>query len=229
MDDLLDLIRELAEGLALAHFDGPPVDVVALAERLGIAVEPTVAATRWTLRSSGPVVSLPSDLPPERARFTLAHEIVEIQCALASPPLPIVRDEASRAEWLIQVGASDLLMPREWFEREGSASDWDLAYLRECFDVSWEAAARRVTVCTPATCTILDNQQVTARLGSPDLRFPRSLDPSEREAVNEVYAAWPSPTPQHREGPHFRCTAWPALPERNRIRRVCLLTYPVEW
>jgi hypothetical protein len=229
MDDLSDHIRELAEGLALAHSDGPPVDVAALAAALGIAVEETVTAARWALRSSGPVISLPADLPPERARFILAHEIVEVQCALAVPPLPIVRDEANRAESLFQAGASDLLMPREWFEADGTASGWDLAYLRERFAVSWEAAARRVTVCTAAACTILDNGAISTRLGSPEMRVPRQLDPLEREAVDAVHAAWPSPTPHEREGATFRCVAWPALPERNHIRRVCLLTYPAEW
>ncbi len=229
MDDLFDRIRELAEGLALAHFARPPVDVTALAEALGIAIEPTVTAPHWVLRGNGPVISLPEDLPPERARFILAHEIVEVQAALVTPPLPIVRDEADRAEWLFQVGASDLLMPREWFESEGTASGWDLAYLRERFDVSWEAAARRVTVCTPAACAILDNGLVTTRLAGAEIRVPRQLDPVEQGAVEAAYAAWPSPTPQEREGPHFRCVAWSALPERNRIRRVCLLTFPMEW
>jgi len=170
--------------------------VGALAQRLGIALEPTVATPRWVLRGSGPVILLPEDLPPERARFILAHEIVEVQAALAVPPLPIVRDEADRAEWLFQVGASDLLMPREWFETEGTASAWDLAELRERFEVSWEAAARRVTVCTAAACTILDNGLVTTRLAGPEIRVPRSLDPAEQEAVETAYAEWPSPTPQ---------------------------------
>jgi hypothetical protein len=229
VDDLFERIRDLAEGLAIAHFDGPPVDVAALAERLGIAIERTAATPRWVIRGKGPVILLTQDLPPERARFILAHEIVEVQCALASPPLPIARDEASRAEWLFQTGASDLLMPCEWFEREGTACGWDLAHLRERFDVSWEAAARRVPVCTPATCTVIDNGHVTARVGSPDIRFPRRLEPTEREATDAAYAAWPSPTPQRREASGFRCEAWPALPERNRIRRVCLLTYPTDW
>ena len=144
-------------------------------------------------------------------------------------PAPWVRDTANRAEWLFQAGASDLLMPRAWFEREGHATDWDLARLRALFDVSWEAAARRVPVCTPATCTIIDNGRTTARVGSPEVRFPRRLAPAEQEAVQAVYGAWPCATPQHGEGPGLRCDAWPALPERNRVRRVCLLTYPTEW
>jgi len=229
LDDLSDRIRELAERLALDHFDGPPVDPTALAERLGLVIEESVTAPHWVLRSSGPVISLPADLPPDRARFILAHEVVEVQCALAVPPLEIARDEADRAERMFQAGASDLLMPREWFEAEGTASGWDLAHLRERFEVSWEAAARRVPACTPAACCIVDNGVVTTRLGSPQLSLPRRWDPLEREAVGAAYAAWPSPTPHEREGPHFRCVAWPALPERNRIRRVCLLTYPSEW
>jgi hypothetical protein len=120
-------------------------------------------------------------------------------------------------------------MPREWFEREGTTCGWDLAYVRERFGVSWEAAARRVPVCTPATCTVIDNGHVSARVGSSDIRFPRRMEPAEQEAADAAYAAWPSPTPQRREGAGFRCEAWPALPERNRIRRVCLLTYPTDW
>lgn len=223
---MLDRIRDLAEGLATAQFDGPPVDVELLAARLGIAVRASGASARWVISGSGPVIFLPRHLPWERSRFILAHEIVEVQCALASPPLPITRDDEPRAERLFQAGAADLLMPREWFAREGAACDWDLAHLRERFQVSWEAAARRVTACIPSVCTIVDNGRISGRVGSPDIRFPRRLDPDEQGAVQAAYEAWPSPTPHSRDGAWFRCVAWPALPEENAIRRVCLLTFP---
>jgi hypothetical protein len=226
MSDLVSAIRTLAEQLALTCFAGPPVDVRLLAERLGIAIEPTFATPRWTLALGVPTIFLPPDLPPERARFILAHEILELECARAEPPIVPLPDETDRAEGLYQAGASDLLMPQAWFEGAGADTDWDLAELRRRFDVSWEAATRRVPVCAWAVGTIIDNGRVTARVGSPGLHFRRRLEPPELETVNAAYEAWPGSTPTRREADGLRCAAWPALPERNGIRRVCLLTFP---
>ena len=80
---------------------------------------------------------------------------------------------------------------------------------------------------TRATCTILDNGTVAARLGSDGLAYPRGLTAEERLAAEATYAAWPEPGPHPAQGPGFHCRAWAALPERNGIRRVCLLTFPM--
>ena len=47
--------------------------------------------------------------------------------------------------------------------------------------------------------------------------------PEERDAVSAVYADWP----ENAEGADT--DAWPALPERSRYRRVCLIAFPMEW
>jgi hypothetical protein len=228
MDELIERIRELAEALAFEHFEGPPVDPFVLAERLGYGVLREGIAARWARRGDRVTIHLPADLPPERARFTLAHEILEAAAAATSPPLPLVRELAGRAEQLFQLGASDLLMPRRWFAEAGSASGWGLSTLRELFVVSWEAATRRVPVCTPAIGTIADNGRVAVRVGSDGLAFPRQPAAEEQAAIAAAYGTWPNPEPARRSGPGFTCAAWPALPEQNAIRRVCLLTYPEE-
>jgi hypothetical protein len=228
MDELIERIRELAEGLASEHFKGPPVDPFALAEGLGVTVVRGGAVPRWVIKQGRATVHLPKDMLPERLRFTLAHEILEVVAAQSSPPLPLVRELAHRAERLFQLGAADLLMPRRWFAEAGRDSGWDLGHLRELFGVSWEAAARRVPVCTPAICTIVDNGRASPRVGSDGLAFPRGPTPEEQEAISAAYDAWPAAEPVRRSAPDFTCVAWPALPERNRIRRVCLLTYPSE-
>jgi predicted transcriptional regulator len=229
MDDVIERLRELAEGLAFEHFEGPPVDPFLLAERMGVEVVRGGAVARWRVEGEGrSVVHLPRELASDRARFTLAHELVEIAGAKASPPLQVSRDQAPRAEQLFQLGASDLLMPRRWFAEVGEETDWDLAELRDRFQVSWEAAARRVPVCVPAICTVVDNGRTTARAGSEGLSYPRRLAAEEREAIAAAYEGWPAAEPARRRGAGFTCVAWPALPERNAIRRVCLLTYPEE-
>jgi len=226
MEELIERIRELAEGLACEHFGGPPVDPFVLAEHLGTAIVRGGAVPRWVIEQGRATVHLPEDMAPERLRFTLAHEILEVVAAQSSPPLPLVRELAHRAERLFQLGASDLLMPRAWFTEAGRGSDWDLSHLRELFGVSWEAAARRVPVCTPAICTILDNGWVSVRVGSDGLAFPRRPTPEEQATIAAAYDAWPAAEPVRRSAPDLTCVAWPALPERNRVRRVCLLTYP---
>ncbi len=228
MDELFERMRGLAERLAFEYFDGPPVNPAVIAWRRGMRIRPTESVPRWSTDEPTPTIYLPEDLPPERQRFVLAHELLEIEAARASPPFPIIRELADRAEWLFQFGASELLMPRPWFEQAGADSGWDLRHLRELFEVSWEAAARRVPVCTVAICTIMDNGTATARVGSEGLQFPKTLALVEQKAVDAVYQAWPELGPHRRGCDEFRCEAWPALPERGGIRRVCLLTYPLE-
>jgi len=228
MDELLERIRDLAAALASEHFEGPPVDPAVIAWRRGIRTFSTDAQARWHNDEDRPAVYLPENLPPERRRFILAHELVELEASRASPPFPLTRELGDRAEWLFQLGASELLMPRPWFEEAGSDSDWDLRHLHELFGVSWEAAARRVPSCTSAICTIVDNETPTVRVGGEGMQFPTKPAPLEQESIDAVYEAWPDPDPQRREGDEFRCEAWAALPERGGIRRVCLLTYPVE-
>lgn len=228
MDELVERVRELAETLAFEHFDGPPVSPAVIIWRQGMRILPTDSVPRWSTDGPMPTIYLPENLPRERQRFVLAHELLEIEAATASPPFPMTRELADRAEWLFQLGASELLMPRAWFEQSGAESGWDLRHLRDLFEVSWEAAARRVPVCTPAICTIVDNGSLSARVGSEGLRFPPRLTPGEKEAIDAVYDAWPGPGPQRRDCDEFRCGAWAALPERGGIRRVCLLTYPLE-
>ncbi len=228
MEELIERIRELAEGLALEHFEGPPVEPLLLAERLGITVARGGTAPRWVIEQGRATVHLPRNMPPDRLRFILAHEILEIVAARSSPPLPLVRELAPRAERLFQLGAAELLMPRRWFTEAGWASDWNLAHLRKLFGVSWEAATRRAPACRPAVGTIMDNGRAFARVGSDGLAFPRRPAPEELGAVSAAYQSWPAPEPVRRSTSRFTCVAWPAPPERNRIRRVCLLTYPEE-
>ena len=228
MDELLEGIVELAQRLALEHFDGPPVDPFALAERLGIVLAPSEGPGRWSQRGKAPTIYVPEDVPRERLRFTVAHEVLELEAARLSPPLPLDRGLADRLEWVVQVGASELLMPRQWFAEAGEDAGWDLEELKELFEVSWEAAARRVPVCTRAVATVVDNGKVAVRTGSPDMSYPTGMGPEERQLVEDVYEEWPELEVRHGEGTGFRCSAWAALPERNDIRRVCLLTLPSE-
>jgi hypothetical protein len=236
--DAAERLRELAETLAFTYFTEPPIDPHEIARRRNVEVHLTETSPYWRFSRERPdesesclrpaTVSLPSDLSEDRSRYTLAHEILELEAERASPPLPVHRDCAERGEWLFQAAVSELLMPRAWFEQAGAESDWDLAFLREVFAVSWEAAARRVPICTPSACTIMDNGALTVRAGSPELRVPPRLQPEEREAIEAVYEEWPDAQRKASEGRDFRCAAWAALPERNGIRRVCLLTHLTE-
>ncbi len=228
MDDFLTLILELARSLVLERFCTPPVDPYAIAEGLSITIEESEGAPRWNIRRGRATIGLPAGVPAERLRFTVAHEVLEIEVRRRDLLIDIDPGLVEYAERVFQVGAAEMLMPRRWYADLGSRSGWDLAHLREAFDVSWEAAARRVPVCTPSACAIVDNGHLTVRIAGEDMNIPSRLAGEEREAVDGVYDAWPSADPVHASGPGFRCSAWPALPERSSIRRVCLLTFPAD-
>lgn len=228
MDDLLTLVLELARSLVLERFSAPPVDPYAIAEGLGITVAESVGAPRWNIRRGRATIGLPVDVPADRLRFTVAHEVLEIEVRRRDLLTDIDPGLAEYAERVFQVGAAEVLMPRRWYADLGARSDWDLAYLREAFDVSWEAAARRIPVCTPSACAIVDNGHVTARVAGEGMNIPSRLADEERGAVDGIYDVWPSADPIHATGPGFHCSAWPALPERSSIRRVCLLTFPAD-
>ena len=61
------------------------------------------------------------------------------------------------------------------------------------------------------------------RFGS-GINFPPGLEPEKKQAVDTIYDVWPENAHEATD-----VDAWPALPERNSIRRVCLLTFPLDW
>ena len=228
MDDLWEQMAAVARELALAHFEAPPVEPLVLALHYGIPIVPSDGAALWHTDAEHPCLHYDRGQFPLRARFTAAHELLEMLSALGYLDFAVPRELADRSEALYQHGAAELLMPGPLLVAEGEAGDWDLGQLQRAFRVSWEALGRNVLRHVEAVLTIVDNGAVYCRVSSPGLRTPAALDPAERVAVDRAYAAWPSPGSQAVAGPHLRVRAWPVLPERQGVRRVVVLARPTE-
>ena len=228
MQDLWDQIAAVARELALAHFEAPPVEPLVLALHYGIPIVPSDGAALWHTDADQPCLHYDRREFPLRARFTVAHELLEILSSQGLIDFAVPAELARQSEALYQHGAAELLLPGPLLAAEGPAADWDLSYLQRAFRVSWEALGRQVLQHLEAVLTIVDNGALYCRLNSPGLRAPTLLDPVERSAVDQVYAAWPCPEPRRAAGPQFRVRAWPAWPERQGVRRVVALTQPRE-
>ena len=114
MHDLLADLTNLAERLALNHFEGPPVDPIGLAEHLGVEVVVDDDEPHW--EHDPPTDDGHILLPPialqQRRRFTCAHELVELAAARADISIPC---------------ALTLTLTIAWASAVFSAVSWTLA------------------------------------------------------------------------------------------------------
>lgn len=233
----------VAEQLAIQHSDELPIDPRALAGEIGIEVQQHFGPSRFAPEADPPIIWVPADMEPDRQRFRIAHELCEALMRAHELDRALTEDTRwGSREDALQAGASALLMPGELFEYEGRASGWDLAYLKTVFHVSWEAALRRVYTCEWATSTMVDAlrsapPKVTLRRCHHEIVCPDNLMDEEREAILTVYDRWPQNANEATtdeasslrvslDAQLFYVDAWPALPERNGYRRVCLVTHP---
>ncbi len=173
-------LDRVVEGiLAEVGISEPPVDALAVAQTLGIAVawddrqEGRARYVRLSPRRAGlarPTILLKPEPRAERRQWAVAHEIGEhVACHVF-------------AEWGIDPGeagpnsrekaannlAGRLLLPSAWFEAAGASMHWDLFALKARFaTASHELIARRMLECRPAVIiTIFDQGRMTFRCGN---------------------------------------------------------------
>jgi Zn-dependent peptidase ImmA (M78 family) len=179
-----------------AGVEQPPVDAAAVAERIGLVVacdETTSHRARFVRladerggdNAQGTIVVGIAERP-ERRQWAIAHEIGEnVACrvfdALGVDPKTAPTDAR---ELVANHLASCLLLPRDWFAREGHAVDWDLLALKQCFaTASHELIARRMLEMRPAVViTLCDLGTVHWRRSNAATRPPAMLP--------EELAAW---------------------------------------
>jgi hypothetical protein len=140
-----------------AGVEEPPVDALAVAERIGLVVARDDWATcraRFVrlpdyARGSeglGTIVVGPAERP-EREQWAVAHEIGESAAHRVFESLG-VRAETTldgARELVANHLANCLLLPRRWFVADGRAADWDLAALKQRYTTaSHELIARRM-------------------------------------------------------------------------------------
>ncbi|MBN2294295.1 MAG: ImmA/IrrE family metallo-endopeptidase [Pirellulales bacterium] len=216
LDAALDMVA--VEALEEAGVEGPPVDALAVAAALRIAVAVDDAqrgrARYVRLRAlrgvrSKPSILLRSDPRPERRQWAVAHEIGEhvawrVFERLGVDPREVAGDAR---ESVANQLAGRLLLPARWFEADAVAGGWDLLELKSRYaTASHELIARRMLEFSPPVIvTVFDHSRISLRHSNLPGRVPplseaeldcwrrvhRRNHPWNVEAEGQIVTGWP--------------------------------------
>jgi hypothetical protein len=199
VEQLRSVIDAVAqEILAEAEAARPPVDCLLVAERLGLivardqplpnqAVQPRARFVRLAAggASAADAIFLAEEPRRERRHWAVAHEIGESRAFRVFAELGVDPAEAPPAarESVANALAGALLLPREWFDRDGARADWDLFELKAVYaTASHELIARRMLEAPPAIIVTLADQGRCVWRRSSGGHRPPPLTPPERDA-----------------------------------------------
>jgi hypothetical protein len=145
----------------------------------------------------------------ERRQWAVAHEIGEHVAHDVYRRLGLDADDVApgERERTANALASRLLLPSDWFHRDGRACRWDLPRLKRRYaTASYELIARRaLDDYEPAIVTIFDHGRVSFRRGNFRGGLP-GLSALEKEVCDHAAAAG---TTQQRRELGFLVRAWP--------------------
>lgn len=174
----------------------PPVDALAVARHLGLAVlvDDRTSGRARTVRlkhraAAAGCVLLRPEPRSQRRQWAVAHEIGEqlageifARAALDVDEMPELREQAANRF------AAHLLLPGDWFTADGRELDWNLAALKERYHTaSHELIARRMLeLGPPAIVSIFDQGRLYLRHGGHGR--PPPLTPLETECWRAVHA-----------------------------------------
>jgi hypothetical protein len=201
-EQIRDAVEAVArETLAEAGVDGPPVDALTVARRLGLIVArddhaPDVRA-RFVRLGGGsvegqPTILVADDPRPERRQWAIAHEVGEHRSHRVFAKLGLDARDADPAarEAVANRLAGCLLLPREWLLSDGGSVDWDLFELKACYaTVSHEMIARRMLEMPPAVIiTLWDQGRQVWRRGNMAGRTPplTAAEGAARRAAHDL-------------------------------------------
>jgi hypothetical protein len=205
-----------------AGFEAPPINPYSVAARRGLHVvelDDLGEAAARLVPGPLPRIELNGRNPPTRRCFWLAYNVLRHVL-----PLDGVADEARRHRaWM--AGATELMMPSDWFREIGELTDWDLYQLRHDFAFSsHEAVARRITALTRASACVFDNGELTRRYASADAGAETGASAQELKAYAE--AARHGPGSYELAGDGALCRAYHLRPHRSRWQRIVVLSFP---
>jgi Zn-dependent peptidase ImmA (M78 family) len=179
-----------AEVLWEASVSEPPVDTLAVAERLHLVVAHDLAmpyrgrfvrlADRDNRGGGGQgTIVVGAAERPEREQWAVAHEIGESVAYRVFDRLGASFDESlpTAREQVANRLASALLLPRRWFAADGVDHDWNLLELKERYNTaSHELIARRMLeMRPPIVITVCDQGRVHWRRSNMTSRLPEML------------------------------------------------------
>lgn len=204
-----------------AGFESPPFNPYSVAARRAIRVTEVDTLGETAARlvpGDPPLIELNAQNPPTRRCFWLAYNVLR-----ALLPLEDVAEDRRHKAWM--AGATELMMPADWFREIGELTDWDLYQLRHDFAFSsHEAVARRITALTRAVATVYDNDVQTRRFFSPGLEG--LAEPCAIELRAYAEAAKQGPGSYEMEGDGVFCRSYSIRPHRSRWKRIIVLYFP---
>src|SRR5262245_3683449 len=185
--------RTVADLLAEAGIDKPPVDAITLAQRhlaMVVGLDRRQDRRGRAQRSAGQKqIFLRPEPSEERHQWTVAHEIGEHLKASLLERLGVAPHEtrAMAGESLANLFAYRLLAPTRWLAEDAPDCDYDVPALKERYrTASHEVVAWRL-LDLPAPCiiTILDNEHIHRRRSNA---WPvrRRLEPPEEACQRYV-------------------------------------------
>jgi hypothetical protein len=219
--------EELAAGLDCvameileeAEVTEPPVDAFTVAKRLGIAVawddrqegraRYVQLNPRWSSGTFKATILLKPDPRNERRQWAVAHEIGEHAAHRVFQRLQIDPRETPQntRESVANQMAGRILLPSEWFEKDGTTFGWDLFALKIRYrTASHELIVRRMLECRPTVLiSIFDQTKISWRRGNlPGRTPPPSAD--EMTCWHKVHA---QNRPVRCQGRFHRVQGWP--------------------
>jgi hypothetical protein len=137
-----------------------------------------VPAYKYEVPGNGPVVVLNETLPPERANFSLAHEVAHIILGHTGGVEPEEEGEANRL-------ASELLLPEALFRQH---LYMNLRGLKNIFpQASFEVLGRRWLQFHSGVLTIVDDGNLSRRYISDGFSAPPEPVPFEWDIISQTY------------------------------------------
>jgi hypothetical protein len=203
--------------LSTSRVRRPPVDAIAVADRLGFVVvwdEQQTGRARIAMVASRrgrlprPTVFLRPDARPERVQWALAHEIGEaaMKNILKRARLnsDLLHDHVR--EQLANRFAGRLLLPSTWFSASVQDCDMDLFALKQTYTTaSHELIAwRMLDLSPPAIVSLFDHGKLQARRSNVPGKVP-ALSRDEADAWRQAHQTGEA----FRRDTPFRIDAWP--------------------
>lgn len=167
--------------------DGPIKNLTALIESTGVIVAPicfgtnSISATSIRLNEIPPVIFINSDMPGDRWRFTLAHELAHL--VLHQIPKETMEDEADEF-------ASEFLLPeielKPQFMRIGRIRLQDLSILKPYWKVSMQALLMRAS--SLGAINKAESQYLWRQIASKGFRMsePNPLTKETTKTYNDI-------------------------------------------
>lgn len=181
------------ELLTAAKLDGPPVDVIALAQQhLDMIVildrrQPQRGRAQRVLGKKQ--IYLKPESREERHQWTVAHEIGEHLKSELLERLSITPSEARAmaGESLANLFSYRLLVPTCWFKDDAKAAGYDLLELKRRYSTSSHEviAWRFLDLAGPCVVTIIDNERIHRRRSNA-WPIKRELVPIEEKCWKRV-------------------------------------------